>query len=234
MKLFETINRYKGQYLVHMILSITLLIFTAVLLKRNPQIFRKLLGEFPPILALSIVIALGFVMFTVIMDFTDLEFYTNGGHRLLYLSIIAAALLTLLIIFFVDLRGGYEEDINVLAPDGLLYYPVMGYLADIIFHIIPFSILLLLARFLLGADLTQDIPGWIFLIASLFEPLFQALIMQSTGWVQAYQFVHIFLINLIQFLLFREHDFISMYMLRIVYYLFWHLIWGYFRLEILF
>jgi len=234
MKLFETINRFKGQYLVLSILSICLLILTTVLLRRNPQIFNKLLGKFHPVLALSIVIALGFVVFTVIMEITDLEVISNGGHRLLFYSIIAAALLTLLIIFFVDLRGGYEEDINVLAPDGLLYYPVMGYLADIIFHVIPFTILLLLARFLLGADLNQNIPVWIFLIASLFEPLFQALIMQSSGWVQTYQFVHIFIINLIQFLLFREHDFISMYMFRMVYYLFWHLIWGYFRLEILF
>ncbi|MCB9291467.1 MAG: hypothetical protein H6560_29470 [Lewinellaceae bacterium] len=42
--------------------------------------------------------------------------------------------------------------------------------------------------------------------------------------------LHIFLINLIQLWLFKRYDFVSMYTFRLVYYLIWHIGWGWVRL----
>ena len=48
-----------------------------------------------------------------------------------------------------------------------------------------------------------------------------------------YVSLHIFLINLIQLWLFKRYDFVSMYTFRLVYYLIWHIGWGWVRLEVL-
>ena len=42
----------------------------------------------------------------------------------------------------------------------------------------------------------------------------------------AYVGLHVFLINLIQLLIFKRYDFVTMYSFRLVYYLFWHMRWG--------
>jgi len=234
MKLIEIINRHRDQYLILLAISFSLLALTSILTKRDAQVFSKLLGNIHPVLAILIIVILGFAAFSLIMNTTNLVIFKHGRRGLLIFSVIAAFFLAAAIILFVDIRGGYSKDINVLFPDGLFYYPVMGYIADILFHIVPFSILILLARFIFGVDLTHSIPIWMLVIISLLEPLFQALIIRSASWVQIYQFIHIFIINMIQLLLFRKQDFSAMYIFRMFYYLFWHIVWGFFRLDILF
>ena len=68
------------------------------------------------------------------------------------------------------------------------------------------------------------------------EPIYQNVI-GSAGmplWANGYIFLHIFLINLAELAIFRRYDFVSMYSFRLLYYLLWHIIWGYSRLRMLF
>lgn len=75
-------------------------------------------------------------------------------------------------------------------------------------------------------------------LVALLEPSFQALLgnpgAPRPAWVVTYEWLHIFLFNLTQLILFKRYDFLSMYLMRLTYYGFWHVAWGYFRLEILF
>jgi hypothetical protein len=47
-------------------------------------------------------------------------------------------------------------------------------------------------------------------------------------------FLQIYVINLQQLRIFRRFDFTSMYAFRLLYYLFWHILWGNLRLVVLF
>jgi hypothetical protein len=46
--------------------------------------------------------------------------------------------------------------------------------------------------------------------------------------------VHIYVFNALQLYVFKRYDFLSMYAFRLVYYLHWHVVWGYMRLQLLF
>jgi hypothetical protein len=50
----------------------------------------------------------------------------------------------------------------------------------------------------------------------------------------AYVGLHIFLIGLVQLLLFTRYDFITMYTFRLSYYAIWHILWGHLRLNLIF
>lgn len=41
-------------------------------------------------------------------------------------------------------------------------------------------------------------------------------------------------LNILQLYVFKRYDFVAMISLRLVYYLYWHFIWGYSRLQLLF
>ena len=54
------------------------------------------------------------------------------------------------------------------------------------------------------------------------------------SWADVYTWVHVFAIALLQLYVFRRFDFTSMYVFRLIYYAYWHIIWGVLRLELLF
>lgn len=45
---------------------------------------------------------------------------------------------------------------------------------------------------------------------------------------------HLLVIDLVALALFRRHDLATLYAFRAFYYLHWHIVWGYLRLQILF
>jgi hypothetical protein len=80
---------------------------------------------------------------------------------------------------------------------------------------------------------------WIVIIVVAFlEPVYQGIHMAASGrfslWAVLYVGFHIFIINVCQLSLFKRYDFITMYAFRLAYYLVWHIVWGYLRLDILF
>lgn len=76
------------------------------------------------------------------------------------------------------------------------------------------------------------------LIVALLEPTFQTLLLGSSNpyplWAVAIFWLNLFFFNVFQLLIFKRYDFISMYSFRLGYYIFWHFIWGYIRLKLLF
>lgn len=137
----------------------------------------------------------------------------------------------------VDCAVVFPKNTNVLPPISLLFYPVMGLVADIIFHLLPLSLLLFVLTFLFP-KINHDRIVWIsIVIVSFIEPVYQVLFFPTNlypPWVMTYLGVHIFVISFYQLVIFKRADFISMYAFRLVYYLLWHIIWGHVRLELLF
>jgi cobalamin biosynthesis protein CobD/CbiB len=77
---------------------------------------------------------------------------------------------------------------------------------------------------------------WIgILVVAVLEPFFQVLFEKKPfTWGAAYTWVHVFAIAFLQLYVFRRFDFVTMYAFRLIYYAYWHILWGVIRLNVLF
>jgi hypothetical protein len=129
----------------------------------------------------------------------------------------------------------YAEDTNVPVPQALVFYPVVGFVAEMAFHVAPLA-LALLATAPLRRRTGPDRLVWVaFAIAGIVEPTFQvAFAGEPLSWASAYTWVHVSAIAFLQLYVFLRYDFVSMYSFRLIYYAYWHVIWGTIRLQVLF
>jgi hypothetical protein len=159
-----------------------------------------------------------------------------GSHKgLLQASALAVGLA--LIMVCVDVVSPYAADLNVPFPTSLLFYPAIGFVAEVAFHLVPLAALLLVLRPLAPRVGPTRTIGAAILVVALVEPAFQvALAGPQTypAWQIAYMTAHIYALNVLQLWVFRRYDFLSMYVVRLAYYLVWHIVWGHLRLGLLF
>ena len=127
----------------------------------------------------------------------------------------------------IDLATISPEDINVLLPEALFFYPPVALCAKVACHLAPLAMLTVLAS--RGAT-----PYWAYSIVVYVEPVFQAANSWNAGLQAWLVFGNVPLISAVQIFLFVRHGFAAMIALRFVFYLFWHLIWGSIRLFLLF
>jgi len=236
-KVRDVIRREKGQLLVYACLSGIVLGLTTIASSIDILVFRQLLGGTNPIVVGLLICAVGLVLLTVLLSGGWFWVCRKGNLKgLLYSSGLAAVFGLFAILADYVLRF-YPADINVRFPESLLFYPAMGFYAEIVFQVLPLTLALtILSRMSKGGDGWRNI--WIaILVASFFEPAFQVLPLvsgQFPVWFAFFEFVRIFLIIVSQLSFFRRYDFVTMYWFRIVYYSFWHISWGYLRVGLLF
>ena len=233
----ELISSNRLQYLVYTGLSIVVLGFTGILYYSNNHIFQRFLGRINPLLVFLIIIVLGFILLSYLLSRNWFEIYKIENLKgLLHASGLAA--IFGVIIILVDIKILFPADINILFPESLLFYPAMGFFVEILFHVIPLTLLLFFLNSILGDNNHQYIIWISILIVSTLEPIYQVMHMSSSNhyptWAVLYVGLHLFLFNLFQLLIFKQYDFISMYSFRLVYYMIWHIGWGYLRLRLLF
>lgn len=235
--MLEFIARERPQYRAFAALSVGTIVLTGLLQYSGERIFQRVMGGINPLAAALVVVVLGFVSLSLLLSRCGFAIYRKENRKGLLRACGMAALFGVIIIP-ADLIIVFPADINVPFPESLLFYPAIGFFAEIIFHIFPLAMLLIaLSSVFRGADQTRIIWFSIVVVA-LLEPVYQTLWMASLDrypvWAVAYDAVHVSAINLSQLIIFRRYDFVSMYVFRLVYYLFWHIGWGYIRLEILF
>jgi hypothetical protein len=229
----ELVTNERQQYLVFIGLSLAVVALAAIAYFSDPLLFQKFLGRINPLIAVVVIALLGGILLSILLSRGWFAIYTTGEpRRFLLLSGVAALMGAIMIL--VDLRVVFSEDLNILFPQSVLYYPVMGYAVDILFHVLPLTILLILLT-LLSKSFSSIIWPCI-LIVSLLEPVFQVafLVGPYPSWAVAYVGLHIFAINLSELVLFKRYDFVSMYSFRLAYYAIWHIVWGYLRTRLLF
>jgi hypothetical protein len=152
-----------------------------------------------------------------------------------YLIIASISLLFGIEIIAADIWiADYPIDLNVSFPESLLFYPAIGYIVEIIFHLLPISVIIFLLAFLTKLSISNIV--WIsIIVVSIIEPVYQIQFTnQSSTITVIYTSVHIFLFSITQLIIFKRFDFISMYFFRIIFYFIWHIIWGHLRLSLLF
>ncbi len=228
-------QKYKSQFLTLFILSGIILVLAVWASSGNAWRFKQYLGDINPVLALLTSVLLSVLLIAVLLPHSGFQYLSGRATTGLKYALLLAALFTIPVAIL-DYFVPFPEDINVSFPHSLLFYPVMAYLVEIAFHLLPFAWLYwLLAR---GQNFANHSRAfWISIVSiSLIEPAFQtwASTEQAPLWKETYVFLHILTFNVVGLVLFKEFDFVTMYALRIFYYFFWHILWGSWRLSIIF
>ena len=111
----------------------------------------------------------------------------------------------------------------------------VGFVAEVVFHVLPLT-LVLLALSPLRRWIVRDRLVWTSVVlVAVAEPTFQVLFKgNALAWGDLYTWLHVFAIALLQLYVFRRYDFVSMYTFRLIYYAYWHIVWGVLRLSLLF
>jgi len=227
----------RKEFILWGILSLWIFIFAASLYFSDPFTFQTYLGNLNPLLVIGTlysisIFALAYFHSQGWIIFNKEKFF-SGLRYSIPLTIGIA-----FIIILVDLMFPLPQDLNKPFPESLFFYPVMGYVVEVLFHLVPLSLLLLLFS-LIFQEISKEKRIWVSIfIVSMFEPILQL----SFGFSDDYPPImegysnglHVFLINYLQLTCFKRYDLFSMFTFRMIYYLFWHILWGYFRLIILF
>jgi hypothetical protein len=225
----------RWQYAAYFALSLVALIFIVILLPSSGAYFRRFFGETNAILVIVVASVAGAAALWVLQP--SHEFVILKGRTTLRGVALSAVLATVLGVAIVvaDFIIRYPQDMNVPVPQALLFYPAVGFVAEIIFHVLPLVLLLLALNPLVGR-LGRNRVVWLgILLVAVLEPTFQVLFEgKAFTWGAAYTWIHVFAIAFLQLYVFRRFDFVSMYSFRLFYYAYWHILWGVIRLEVLF
>ncbi len=236
-KIKELISKERFQYLVIIALSIGAVGLTGIIYFSNNLPFERFIGSINPLIAALFIIFLGVILLSFLLSQGWFAIYKKENQKGLFRRSALAALFVLITIL-VDLKVVFPAGLNILFPESLLFYPAIGFFVEILFHVLPLSVLLISLTSIFE-NISYKKTIWIcILIVSLLEPIYQTIPMASSNqyplWAVAIVWLNLFLLNLSQLLIFRRYDFISMYSFRLVYYMFWHVGWGYIRLKLLF
>ena len=220
-----------------LVASLGVIVLAASLHFSGSAAFRPYFGDLNPILVATATTLLGVVGLVLLEK--DGWFRVRGSKDSHSGLGLAAGLATLLAIpaVVLDLVVVFPADTNVVWPQAFLFYPAIGYVVEVAFHVLPLAVILLLLGRLAGGKHRQTLMWICIVLVSLLEPAVQTLLGPSDGFPRlatAYVALHVFVFNVCQLWVFKRHDFVSMLALRLVYYAWWHVLWGYARLQLLF
>jgi hypothetical protein len=177
---------------------------TAIQLHSSEDYFKIYFGGLPPVLLTAAVCAVGAAGLLLLKKLAG--FQLVSGRRTLRGIAVSAGLATILgvEIAVADLFIRYPADTNVPIPQAFLFYPTIGFVAEVIFHLVPLALLvLLLSPFKHRVAIKRIVTAGIVLTAFA-EPAFQILFKgDALTWASAYTFGHVFAIAFLQLMVFR-------------------------------
>ena len=223
------------QLKIYLLASLFVLAFTCILTIIDPNSFMRILGPINPIILIFLLIIGGFITLRFFLSRNWFEIYAKKQIKkqnyFYYLPILLAFMPIL-----IDLTFRYPETTNVYFPQSLLFYPIIGFVAETMFHLIPTLFLILILSSIFKSLNHKQINWIIILVVSFIEPLYQTIWSPSYFplGITIYMGFHLYLFNAIELYIFKRRGFFAMYSTRLIYYLTWHIIWGYFRILILF
>ena len=127
---------------------------------------------------------------------------------------------------FVATKMGLKT-IHIDFPASLLIYPGGAIIVNIIYRIFPIPFLLWLISSVILKNRAQDRIFWILaILLSFVEPL-SDIGLRAIGYgIMAAVFVQDYALNIIEAWLFRKYGYLTPILMRIFFYLFWHVLWG--------
>lgn len=196
--------------------------------------FERFIGGVSPVVAVAVTGAVGSAALAALDSGGWVG--SDPSRRGLTRSTVLALCLGAAIII-ADSALGFSESINVAWPASLLFYPVMAFIAEVAFHLVPLALVVTATkrwRRLTTGTGAVTVP---IISVALFEAIYQV-VGSSSGeispWLLAYLALHMTAFAAAGLTSLRRYGFGSMMWLRLVYYAIWHVAWGVFRLELLF
>ncbi len=127
----------------------------------------------------------------------------------------------------------FPRDMNVAWPHSLLFYPAIGFVAEVVFHLAPLALVVTVQRSRAASD--GGVAVAIAVVAGV-EALFHTLdaLTGPEPWLALFVAPQLAAVGICQLVLLRRYGFAAMYAFRLGYYLLWHVVWGYARLSLLF
>lgn len=226
----------RRQYIVYAAIALLSVGLTAALIPSLGYFYRRFLGGTNPLFVVVLAAVAGGFALQLLRKLAGMEILRRGSTlRGIAISAVLAALFSAEIIIFDAFIRSFPEDINAPLPQAIGFYPSIGFVAEIIFFVVPLSLILLLFS-LLRRWIKWERLVWLGItLTALLEPTFQVILgSPSITWGDLYTWLHIYAISFFQLWLLKRYDFVSMYSLRLFYYACWHIIWGALRLELLF
>lgn len=232
--LIQRLRESRWQIVSLAVLALTMAGLASILPAAGSEAFTRFLGPVHPALAIALaaLFAVPSIRFLVARFGFSQHTWAQTRRGLPVACVVAASFGIAVAIADLGLR--YPATINVAFPESLLFYPPMGLFVDLIFHAALPALLLLIMSPLIR-KLGRPRVVWIAILAvALVEPLLQVFWAGTLAWTELYTAVSVFLFGAAQLVIFRKYGFLSMYATRLLFYLLWHVIWGHFRLELLF
>lgn len=233
-KLKQVMVRERLQITVFGGISLGVAVVTLLLTLIDATPFHRFIGDLNPLGGVMITGIAGFFGLIYLISGTQLAVYKKHRARD-YLIISGIALIFGLEVIAADLwLVDYGADINTAFPKSLLFYPAIGYGAEMVFHVLPLALFVFILSRCKKLDIDRIV--WISIIAvMLIEPLFQAwFVLPDSITTAVYTGLHVLLFSAAQLLIFKRYDFVSMYLMRLIFYAIWHIAWGYMRLQLIF
>jgi hypothetical protein len=234
MRLFSENRLQVGVYIC---VAVVVFVLVLVLYAMDHQAFRKFLGEINPLIAFLLVGVGGVFLTAAAASQKWFVFYDQSSLKGLAYAAVGAAVFGIIMIL-ADHRIIYAEDLNVLFPKSLMFYPAIAFLVEVVFHLLPLALLLFLMKWLhLGEPFEKRIWVAVVLVA-LLEPVFQLVFVGGSGTYSTgtlvFLSVFLFAFNMTQLTLLIQFDVVTALVFRLVYYAIWHVLWGHLRLARLF
>lgn len=192
----------------------------------DPGFYAKILGELNPV---PVFVVSGFVAYYAqkYLRRYGIIFGANATIKTIVMCFFVSVLLGLMPVI-IDLAAPFPRDINILYPKSFLFYPTIGVLAEILFHLIPATLL-----FLIFTSKLQKHPAVLILIIASVEPVFQVIFGAGPDGLSIrdfFLFLEVYVFGLFQVYVFIKYGFLCMYLSRLGFYLTWHFILGTLRL----
>lgn len=177
--------------------------------------FARYFGLLPPALCVAV---LGGIALLIAPMLRHYDFW--GSPRAAAVRVVALFILGFAaVIFCADLLIGFPAGINAPLPWALLYYPAMGFAAQVALHLLPLAAILWMAP-----NFARRRPWMAAGISSFPEAILQAT--SSEGIASGFVALHLIGFGMAEIYLLRRYGFLVMYGFRLGYYLLWHIAWG--------
>jgi len=197
-------------------------------------VFTRYFGAIHPAVAIAAITVAGIVSLAILRARARIVVFERPVTRGMAKAVLVGLSFALPTVV-VDCIAPFPATINVPMPAALWFYPLIGAVAEVVFHIVPLAIIAVVVP-RTGA-LRSGVARWCAVaIVAAVEPAFQIVAARGDvhAWVLVYMGVQLFALGVAQLHLLWTRGVAAMVGARLGYYLVWHLVWGTLRLALLF
>ena len=182
----EPVCPVRYQCVAFLMLTAAMIGLTALQVPSSRSDFGPYFAGLPPVIVVAAAGALGLGLLAILRSAAG--FQILDGRTTIRGIAVSAGFATLLgiAIAIADILIRYPENTNVPMPRALLFYPTVGFVAEVVFHLAPLAVCVL-ALSALPVQLDIERKVWIaIVVTAVSEPTFQILFNKDWNTMNTY------------------------------------------------